>query len=51
MAWNDKKARWHGANRPGGKPRQFVINGQEFDRVPYGDGDQPIWGERNAHVS
>jgi hypothetical protein len=42
MSWNDKEPRWHGANKPEGNPRQFIINGQEFDRVPYGEGSDDL---------
>ena len=38
MSWNSKEPRWHGQNKPKGNPHQFVINGQEFDRVAYGAG-------------
>jgi hypothetical protein len=38
MSWNDKESRWSGAARPAGDSAQFVINGQEFDRIPYGSG-------------
>lgn len=38
MAWNDKESRWSGDQMPSKIPTQFVINGQAFDRVPYGSG-------------
>ena len=38
MAWNDKKSRWSGDKNPARNLSQFVINGREFDRVPYGSG-------------
>jgi hypothetical protein len=38
MAWNEKESRWSGDKMPSKIPTQFIINGQEFDRVPYGSG-------------
>ena len=38
MSWNSKEPRWHGSMRPKVAPVQFIINSQEFDRVPYGEG-------------
>ena len=42
MAWNDKESRWSGDEKPAQNPMQFVINGQEFDRVPYGSGSDDL---------
>jgi hypothetical protein len=42
MSWNDQKPRWHGRKWPRTAPVQFVINSQEFDRVPYGDGEEDL---------
>ena len=36
MSWNSKEPRWHGEKMPKKNPVQFVINGQEFERVLYG---------------
>jgi hypothetical protein len=38
MSWNDKEPRWYGANKTESRPRQFIINGEEFARVLYGAG-------------
>ena len=38
MSWNSKESRWDGDKKPGKNPVQFVINGQEFERVRYGKG-------------
>jgi hypothetical protein len=38
MSWSSKKSRWSGENRPSGTPTKFVINGEEYDRVRYGQG-------------
>lgn len=42
MAWNSKKPRWQGP-KPRIALRQFIIiNGREFDRIPYGEGDENL---------
>lgn len=42
MAWNSKKPRWQGP-KPRIALRQFIIiNGREFDRIPYGEGDEDL---------
>jgi len=38
MSWNSKEPRWHGDNKPAQNPTQFIINGQEFERIAYGSG-------------
>ncbi len=38
MSWNAKEPRWHGKQKRSDRPTQFVINSQEYDRIPYGDG-------------
>jgi hypothetical protein len=38
MSWNDKEPRWHGDKRPAKNLTHFVINGVEYERVPYGSG-------------
>jgi len=42
MSWNSKEPRWHGDKKPRVSPVQFVINGQAFDRVPYGEGSDDL---------
>ena len=42
MSWNSKEPRWQGGNKPRENPRCFVINGQEFNRVPYGAGPDDL---------
>jgi hypothetical protein len=42
MSWNSKEPRWHGGNIPKVPPKSFVINGTEFDRVPYGEGEDDL---------
>ncbi|MBS0656792.1 MAG: hypothetical protein JSR82_00935 [Verrucomicrobia bacterium] len=39
MSWNSKEPRWHGENRTNADPASFVINGVEFDRLRYGEGE------------
>jgi len=33
---------WHGEKRPKVEPRVFVISGQEYDRVRYGEGEEDL---------
>jgi len=43
MSWRPKKeSRWSRDKRPKLEPTHFVINGQEFDRVPYGGGEEDL---------
>ena len=42
MSWNEREPRWHGSKRPGENPRCFVIMGVEFDRLPYGSGEEDL---------
>ena len=42
MSWNSKESRWHGDKRPLRNPARFVINGQEYDRVAYGMGEEDL---------
>jgi hypothetical protein len=42
MHSNSQEPRWHGENKPNGNPREFVINSQEYDRIPYGDGQDDL---------
>lgn len=42
MAWNSKEPRWHGDKKPRNNPLQFTINSQEFDRIPYGEGEDDL---------
>jgi hypothetical protein len=43
MSWHSKKSRWAGDRTPPElSPRQFVINGEVFDRVRYGDGEEDL---------
>lgn len=42
MSWNSEEPRWHGGNVPQVPPKLFVINGTEFDRVPYGEGEDDL---------
>jgi hypothetical protein len=42
MSWNDKESRWCGDKKPAKNPTHFVINGQEFERVKYGSGEDDL---------
>ncbi len=42
MSWNAKEPRWHGKQKRSDRPTQFVINSQEYDRIPYGDGPDDL---------
>jgi hypothetical protein len=42
MSWNPKEPRWQGEKKPEMNPQRFVINGQEFGRVRYGDGSDDL---------
>src|SRR5262245_15896406 len=42
MNWRESKSRWHGAKRPKVEPTHFSIQGQEYDRVRYGDGTDDL---------
>jgi hypothetical protein len=38
MSWRELKHRWKGKKEPRVAPVRFIINGQDYDRVRYGDG-------------
>lgn len=38
MNWREPKSRWQGDKKPKFEPKCFSIQGQDYDRVPYGDG-------------
>ena len=43
MSWKEpKESRWHGSKRLKVAPVQFVINSQEFDRIPYGEHEDDL---------
>jgi hypothetical protein len=42
MSWNEKEPRWHGDRKPSRNPTQLVINGEEFDRISYGSGEDDL---------
>ncbi|HAF15786.1 MAG TPA: hypothetical protein DHU55_14255 [Blastocatellia bacterium] len=42
MSWNSKEPRWHGKNKPAGNPSRFVINSEEYQRIPYGQGEDDL---------
>jgi len=42
MPTNSQEPRWHGENKPQGNPVEFVINSQEYDRIPYGEGQDDL---------
>jgi hypothetical protein len=42
MPRNSQDPRWHGENKPQGNPHEFVIDSQEYDRIPYGDGQDDL---------
>jgi hypothetical protein len=42
MSWNAKEPRWHGEKQPKEIPSKFIINGEEYDRVAYGDGEYDL---------
>jgi hypothetical protein len=42
MSWNGKESRWSGDKRPVKNPTHFGINGQEYERVRYGEGEEDL---------
>lgn len=42
MSWNYKEPRWCGSKRPRTNPTHFIINSREFDRLPYGSGEDDL---------
>lgn len=42
MSWGKRKARWHGDKKPTVAPICFAIQGQDYDRIPYGDGSDDL---------
>jgi hypothetical protein len=42
MSWNEREPRWQGDKKPFRNPTEFTINGQEYDRIRYGSGDDDL---------
>ena len=42
MSWGEPKSRWQGAKKPKVEPVRFSIGGQDFDRIPYGEGEEDL---------
>lgn len=42
MSWNSKEPRWHGDKKSNAKPLFFIINSQEFARLPYGEHEDDL---------
>jgi hypothetical protein len=42
MSWNAKGPRWQGDKKPTSNPTHFIINGEEFARVPFGSGEDDL---------
>ncbi|HEX4122547.1 MAG TPA: hypothetical protein VH619_18170 [Verrucomicrobiae bacterium] len=42
MPANSREPRWHDGNESNGNPQVFVINTEEYERIPFGEGqDDP----------
>ncbi len=39
MNWNSREPRWSDGSKSNIEPKKFVVNGQKFDRIPYGKGE------------
>lgn len=52
MPSNPREPRWHGENEPDAIPHEFIINSHEYERIPFGEGqddpDSPKCGECGA---
>ncbi|HEX3717304.1 MAG TPA: hypothetical protein VH595_04990 [Verrucomicrobiae bacterium] len=52
MPSNSREPRWHGEHEPDTNPREFIINSDEYERIPFGEGqddpDSPNCGECGA---